>query len=129
MYLLYTTTPAHCVCSNIIGIARDEEQKLELIWNFVSFMREEFLYTYEEWLSWYELNTINITEQQFDTLSQLYEKYETEIENRLDQYDKFKNQMMYANFWFACFDSETIDDLVFSLEDCEIVKNIINSMS
>ena len=129
-YLLCSETTTHVDYRYIIGIADGKEELFELTWNYISLMRDYYEYTYE--IHSDKLVKHKIMEEQYNTLSQLYEKYKDKIEEQLDIYEDggFKNETVYTSLWYTCYYTDGVEntsDLFFSKDDCKIIYSIIDS--
>lgn len=69
-----------------------------------------------------------ITKKDYNVLENLYYKYEEELDEYKEKpmFCKWKPEVLNTYFWYGVFDTENKEDILFSKEDCEIIKNIIH---
>jgi hypothetical protein len=127
MYIVYTEHLAHCVHDVIIGICKNMNEVIETIWTFSRFrlhiLNEEFCE------NMHIIKIKRIVEQDFNILESLYKKYIFDIEEYVEHNPLFKGYFLDSfdfYYLYGVYDTEDDCDIIFSKDDCKIIKNIID---
>ena len=126
MYIVYTEYPAHCIYHVILGSCKNMNEVIEIIWNFSRLVLKKTGYTFEENND--IIKIAKITKDDYNILEQIYEKYENELEELKysKEFNGWKPEELNVNFWYGVFmDSETPEKIIFSKNDCNIIRKII----
>ena len=85
-------------------------QVIEIIWNFSRFVFHTTGYTYEENGDLIQIS--KITKEQYDILENLYKKYEDELLEYMERFEKeWKDESCYVFFWYGVYNSEEKKDV------------------
>ena len=126
MYIVYTEYPAHCIYDVILGVCKNMNEVTEIIWNFSRLVLKKTGYTFEENND--IINIAKITTDDYSILQQIYKKYEDELEELKysSEFNGWEPEEFNVSLWYGVFmDSETPEKIIFSKEDCNIIKKIV----
>ena len=126
MYIIYTEYEGQCVYNIILGICKDINEVIEIIWNFSRLILKKTGNTFEE--NGDIVKIAKISKDDFSILERIYKKYEDELDELKysEDLNGWEPEVFNVYFWYGVFmDSETPEKIIFSSEDCNIIRKII----
>jgi hypothetical protein len=131
MYIVYTEYPAHCIYNVILGVCKNMNEVIEIIWNFSRLILKKTGHTFEENRVGQGIIKIGrISTDDYSILEQMYNKYEEELDELIysEEFNGWKPEVLNVYFWYGVFmDSEEPEKIIFSKDDCNIIKKIIKN--
>ena len=127
MYIVYTEYPAHCIYDVILGACKNMNEVIEIIWNFSRLVLKKTGHTFEE--NGDIIKIARITTDDYNVLQQIYKKYENELDELIysKEFNGWEPEILNVYFWYGVFmDSEEPEKIIFSKDDCNIIKTIID---
>jgi hypothetical protein len=128
MNIVYTEYPAHCIYNVILGVCKDMNEVIEIIWNYSRLVLKKTGYTFEE--NGDIIKIARITIDDYSILQQIYNKYEDKLDELKcsEEFNGWKPEVLNVYFWYGVFmDSETPEKIIFSKSDCNIIRKIIKN--
>lgn len=121
MYLIILESIAYTDTLIILGIAETKTGMFEVLWNYTLFTTNCLGKTYEEDLSYNEINIYTITSQNYEKLVKIYDFYKEVLEDNLRKLD-YNYTPFFSCLWYGVFHGLDCD---FNKSDCKRIKKII----
>ena len=128
MFIIYTEYPAHCIYNVILGVCKNMNEVAEIIWNFSRLILKKTGNTFEE--NGDIVKIAKISKDDYSILERIYKKYEDELDELKysEDLNGWEPEVFNVYFWYGVFmDSETPEKIIFSSEDCNIIRKIIKN--
>ncbi len=126
MYLICSSYEDQCVHDAVLGICKDMKELTEIVWNFSRFILHTTGDTYEE--NNHMIYIYQITDDDYKILDKLYDKYDVQLSEYMEKSVYCKNYKVNnfnVYFWYGVFNSEEKQDILFSTNDCKLIRDII----
>ena len=128
--VLYCVVSAHCSHDCIIGIYENENEKMELLYNFIAYnCKVHGLYTYRDFTygSFFEIRSGELSEEQYTLLQEIREEYsdDMEVEIKNQNWGPCENALQYPEFsevWICYYLTE--DESLLAIQDEKVNEKI-----
>ena len=123
MFLITVSSIAHVNLDIILGIAESKTEIFEILWKYTELNLKVYERTYEDDVTYNEINIYKISSEHYTYLTKLYKKYDEVFENKFSRMN-FDPQSFMVYFWYGVYESES-NDIDFTKSECKRIKKII----
>ena len=123
MFLITVSSIAHVNLDIILGIAESKTEIFEILWKYTELNLKVYERTYEDDVTYNEINIYKISSEHYAYLTKLYKKYDEVFEDKFSKMN-FNSQSFMVYFWYGIYESES-NDIDFTKSECKRIKKII----